>query len=261
MNETSGARPMHESGGDVALVTGGAQGIGRAFCLALAGAGYRTIIADLNRDKAEAVAAAARSAGGKAWALSIDVGDAKSVESAIDSVVAQHGRLHVLVNNAAIFSTLAVKPFETLSIEEWNRVLAINITGVFLCSKAAVPHMRAAGYGRIVNIASAASRMGRPNYLHYIASKGAVEAMTRSMARELGPAGITVNAIAPGAIFTEIPRGTVTETQKAAILGAQCVPRPGAPDDLVSTLLHIASPGSGFVTGQCFVVDGGVIHG
>lgn len=247
--------------GKVAVVTGGAQGIGRAFSFAFAAAGYRVIVADIDSRKASAVVSELCAAGHDVGAQELDVGDPSSVAAAFDEIVATHGAVDILVNNAALFSTLAVKPFEQLSLEEWNAVLRVNITGVFLCCKAAVPTMRKAGFGRIINIASAAARMGRPNYLHYIASKGAVEAMTRSLARELGPAGVTANTIAPGAIFTEIPRATVTDAQKVAIFSAQCVPRPGAPSDLVSTALHLASNESGFVTGQTFIVDGGVLHG
>src|SRR5690606_3040844 len=152
--------------------------------------------------------------GGVASAVEIDVAGPESVDRAFSDILSRHGRVDVLVNNAALFSTLAVKPFDQLSLQEWQSVLDVNVTGVFLCSRAVVPAMRKAGFGRIVNIGSGAARMARPNYLHYIASMGAVEAMSRSMARELGAEGITVNVIAPGAIFTEIPRATVTDVQK-----------------------------------------------
>lgn len=243
--------------GRVAVVTGGAQGIGREFCRALAAAGAAVAVADINMAKAGAVAA---EIGEHATAFAVNVAEPASVTAFATQVQAHFGRVDVLVNNAALFSSLEVKPFHEITDAEWNSVLAVNVTGVFNCCRAFAPGMMEAGYGRIVNVASAAAKMGRPNYLHYIASKGAVEAMTRSLARELGGYGISANVICPGAIFTEIPRGTVTEAQKAAILASQCVPRPGVPDDLVSTLLHLASPRSGFVTGQSFVVDGGVVH-
>lgn len=244
--------------GRVAVITGGAQGLGRAFAAGFAAARVRVVVADL--DEGRAAEAAAGLPGG-ALGVGADVGSEASVQAMAARVLEECGRIDILVNNAAIFSTLEVRPFDQIPLAEWARVLEVNVTGVFLCCKAVAPAMRAAGFGRIVNIASAAARMGRPNYLHYIASKGAVEAMTRSLARELGPHGITANAICPGAIFTEVPRKTVSEAQKAAILAAQCVPRPGAPADVVSTALYLAQPASGFVTGQCLVVDGGVVHG
>ena len=139
-------------------------------------------------------------------------------------------------------------------------VLRVNVTGPFLCARAVLPLMRRHGWGRIVNIASGAVTMGRPNYLHYIASKAALVGMSRSMARELGPDGITVNAILPGATFTEVERKTVTPEQKERIVAQQCIPRPQAPGDLVGTLLFLASDASAFVTGQSLTVDGGATH-
>ncbi len=244
--------------GHTVIVTGGAQGIGRAFCEAFARAGANIVVADIDLDKANTVAQAI---GGAAIAWRVDVRDAQSQSGLVGHAIGRFGRIDVLVNNAALFSTLEVKPFEAITLSEWNAVLTVNITGVFLGCQAVAPVMRAAGYGRIINMSSVAQRMGRPNYLHYIASKGAVEAMSRSLARELGPSGITVNAILPGAIETEIPRATVTAQQKERIVASQCVPRGGVPADIVSTALHLASPWSAFVTGQSFIVDGGVVHG
>jgi NAD(P)-dependent dehydrogenase (short-subunit alcohol dehydrogenase family) len=245
----------------VVIVTGGAQGIGSAFSHGFAVAGARVIVADLQIDKASAIAKELRDTGYRADAAKVDVTDPSSVEMMVDTIANGYGRIDVLVNNAALFSSIEVKPFEKISVSEWNAMMAVNVTGVFLGCRAVSPSMRAAGSGRIINISSVAQRMGRPNYLHYIASKGAVEAMTRSLARELGPDGITVNAILPGAIETEVPRGTVTSEQKQRILASQCVPRGGIATDIVSTALHLASPASGFVTGQSFIVDGGVVHG
>lgn len=247
--------------GRVVLVTGAAQGIGRVFAKACGEAGATVALADIDVEKARVVASEIVAAGGAARALFLDVAEETSVSGAVGSVIASEGRIDILINNAALFSAISVKPFHQLPLEEWDRVLRINVTGVFLCARAVVGHMKEAGFGRIINIASAAARMGRPNYLHYIASKGAVEAMTRSMARELGASGITVNAIAPGAIFTQVPRETVTDIQKQAIIAAQCIPRAGTPDDLCSTMLHLASPETAYVTGQTFIVDGGVLHG
>lgn len=247
--------------GRVVIVTGGAQGIGRAFVRGFAEAGAKVVVADVQGEKAKATAGEFAGEGYDCTAVAVDVADRGSLDALVSEVVGRHGTIDVLVNNAALFSSIKVKPFEDIGLDEWNAVLTVNVTGVFLACQAVSPVMRKAGFGRIINMSSVAQRMGRPNYLHYIASKGAVEAMSRSLARELGPAGITVNAILPGAIETEIPRGTVTPEQKQRILASQCLPRGGTSDDIVSTALHLASPASGFVTGQSFIVDGGVVHG
>ncbi len=245
----------------VAVITGAAQGLGRAFACAYAKAGALSIVTDVNMDKVEAVASEIADADGLAEAVRMDVGDEQSVKAAFDQIIRTYKRVDVLVNNAAMISQLKMKSFDTIPFDEWDKVMRVNISGVFLCCKEAAPYMKEAGYGRIINVASGAARMGRPGYLHYITSKGAIEAMTRSIARELGPFGITANSLAPGAIFTEIPRDSVNAEQKATIVAAQCVQRPGTPEDLISTALHLASPDSAFVSGQTFVVDGGLIHG
>jgi 3-oxoacyl-[acyl-carrier protein] reductase len=247
--------------GRVTIVTGGAQGIGKAFVRGFANAGAHVVIADLQLDKAMAAAAEFTAANLSVTACAMDVADPLSVSAMVADTVARHGTIDVLLNNAALFSTIKVKPFEEIDLDEWNEVMRVNVTGVFLACRAVSPVMRAAGFGRIINMSSVAQRMGRPNYLHYIASKGAVEAMSRSLARELGPAGITVNAILPGAIETDVPRETVNAEQKVRIVASQCLPRGGTSDDIVSTALHLAAPTSGFVTGQSFIVDGGVVHG
>jgi 3-oxoacyl-[acyl-carrier protein] reductase len=190
----------------------------------------------------------------------VDVSDQAAVESMIRRIEEHFGGVDILVNNAAIFSTLEMRPFEEIPLPEWDKVMQVNVTGSLLCTRAVLPIMKRNKKGRIINIASGAVTLGRPNYLHYIASKGAVIAMTRSMARELGPSGITVNSILPGATFTEVERKTVTPAQKEKIVAMQCIPRPQAPEDLVGPLLFLASDASAFVTGQAITVDGGATH-
>jgi len=246
--------------GRVAIITGAGQGIGRVFAKAFARAGAVPVIAEKNAAKAKAVEGEILSADGKALAIETDVADEASVRAMVAAVDKAFGRIDILVNNAAIFSTLEMRPFDQIPLAEWEQVLRVNVTGPFLCAGAVAPAMRRAKWGRIINIASGAVLLGRPNYLHYIASKGAVDAMSRSMARELGPDGITVNAILPGATFTEIERKTVTPQQKERIIGMQCVPRAEVPEDLVGTVLFLASEASGFLTGQRIVVDGGAAH-
>jgi NAD(P)-dependent dehydrogenase (short-subunit alcohol dehydrogenase family) len=241
--------------GRVAIITGAGQGLGRAFAHGFAAQGAVPVIAEINEDKGRAVAA---ETGG--LYVRTDVSDPASVDAMARAVLDAYGRIDVLVNNAAIFSTLEMRPFEEIPLDEWERVLHVNLTGPFLCARAVASAMRKAGWGRIINIASAAVSLGRPNYLHYIASKAGLAGMTNSLARELGPHGITVKAILPGATFTEIPRKTVTPEQKKAIVGMQCIARPEVPEDLVGVVLFLASPAAGFVTGQALTVDGGATH-
>jgi 3-oxoacyl-[acyl-carrier protein] reductase len=239
----------------VVIVTGAGQGIGRQMAHRFAEAGAVPVIAELNPAKGEAVA---REIGGnRAFFVHTDAADEASLAKMTKPVMDRFGRIDALINNAAIFSTLEMRPFWDIPIEEWNRVLHVNITGPLLAARAVLPAMKAAKWGRIVNMASAAVTMGRPNYMHYIASKSALMGMTRSMARELGDTGINVNAIMPGAIFTEIERKTVTPAQKAAILAGQSIHREGGPDDIAGLALFLASEASKWVNGQCINADGG----
>jgi NAD(P)-dependent dehydrogenase (short-subunit alcohol dehydrogenase family) len=258
--ETNGGKIESSLSGRVVIVTGSAQGIGRAFAKEFARLRAVPVLADINQDKAREVAREILEEGGRALPVKLDVASADSVMSMTEEVLQKLGRIDVLINNAAIFSTLEMRPFDEIPLDEWDHVLRVNITGPFLCSRAVVPTMRKAGWGRIIHMSSGATRMGRPNYLHYIASKSALIGMARSMARELGPYGITVNAILPGATFTEIPRKTVTPEQRKAIIASQCINRAETPDDLVGTAIFLASEASGFLTGQAITVDGGSTH-
>ncbi len=242
----------------VVLITGAGQGIGRAYAHAFAAAGAFPVLADVNAAAGERVAQEVRAKGGRAVAIDVDISDSASVESLVAKTIAQHGRIDTLVNNASIFSTIVMRPFTEIPLDEWDRVLHVNITGTFLMARAVVPHMKDRGRGRIINISSAAVTMGRPNYLHYTTSKAGVIGMTRSMARELGTFGITVNAVLPGATDTEVERATVTPQQKAAMLAMRAVPREETPEDLVGAVLFLASDASAFLTGQSLTIDGGL---
>ncbi len=242
----------------VVIITGAGQGIGRVFAKAFAKAGARAVIAEINEKKAALVAEEILKVDGQALAVTTDVADESSIKEMIEVVEDEYGRIDVLINNAGIFSTLEMQPFDQIPLEEWERVLRVNLTGPFLCARAVLPLMRAAKWGRIINIASGAVRLGRPNYLHYIATKSALMGMSLSMAREVGADGITVNAILPGATFTEIERKTITPEQKQRVISMQCVPRAEVPEDLVGAALFLASEASAFVTGQCINLDGGV---
>ncbi|MFY1638055.1 SDR family NAD(P)-dependent oxidoreductase [Solwaraspora sp. WMMB335] len=244
--------------GRVAVVTGGGQGLGRAFAHRLAADGARVAVADRNADAAATVAAEISSAaGGTAVAVPVDVADEVSVAAMTGQVVDAYGGIDVLVNNAAVFSTLAMRPFDEIDPAEWDRVMAVNVRGPFLCARAAAPVMRHAGYGKIVNISSATVWIGRPHYLHYVTSKAALIGMTRALATELGPAGIRVNAVTPGATRTEIPRATVTPEQERAIVAGQAIKRRQVPGDLVGVVAFLAGADSDFMTGQTVNVDGG----
>jgi len=244
----------------VVIITGAGQGIGRTFAKAFAAAGARAVIAELNEKRAAAVAEEILESNGQALAVTTDVADPASIAELIEIVDDEFGRIDVLINNAAIFSTITMRPFEQIPIEEWEDVLRVNVTGPFLCARAVLPMMRRAKRGRIINMASGAVTLGRPGYLHYIASKAALIGMSRSMARELGPDGITVNSILPGATFTEIERKTVTPEQKERIIAQQCIARAETPDDLIGIALFLASDASAFITGQAINVDGGATH-
>ena len=247
--------------GRVAIVTGAAQGIGARYAAALAAEGAALVCADVI--DAEPVAAQIRAAGGRALALRADVSSAESVRQMAAASVEAFGRIDVLVNNAGLFANLALKPFEQIEAVEWDRVMAVNVRGPFECAKAVLPQMRAQGYGKIVNIASATVFKGSPMLLHYVTSKGAVVAMTRSLARELGDAGIRVNTLAPGLTASE---NTLANPAWQGAVGAnniasRAIKREVTPEDLCGTLVYLASAESDFVTGQVIVVDGGsVMH-
>lgn len=246
--------------GRVAVITGAGQGIGREYARQFAAAGAHAIIAEANLDRARAVQHEIEAAGGSALAVHTDVGDPASVQAMVDEVVAAHGRVDVLVNNAGIFTSLKMKPFEDIPLDEWDRVLRVNITGCYLTARAVTPHMRNRAWGRIINITSGSVPLGVRNYLHYVTSKSALIGMTNSMARELGSAGITVNAVQPGGTFTEVPRETLTEEGKARLIASQCIPREEVPMDLVGLVLFLSSPAAQFITGQTIAVDGGLTH-
>ena len=244
----------------VVVITGAGQGIGRSFAKAFASAGARVVIAERNIDKARAVEHEIAAGNGHAKVFETDVADEDSIKRLGQSIDQTFGRADVLINNAAIFSTLEMRPFDQIPVAEWEQVLRVNVTGPFLCARAMLPLMRKNKWGRIINMASGAVTLGRPNYLHYIASKAALAGMTHSMARELGPEGITVNAILPGATYTEIARKTVTPEQKERIIAMQSIPRPQIPGDLIGVVMFLASDASAFMTGQELTVDGGATH-
>ena len=245
----------------VVIITGAGQGIGREFARQFAAAGAIPVVADLDIGNAEKVVQEIQAAGGRAMAIRVDVGDKNSVDEMAAAVLKKFGRVDVLLNNAAIFATLQKRPFDQIPLQEWDQVLRINVTGSFLCAAAVAPAMREAKWGRIINISSDSVPVGATNYLHYVTSKSAVIGMTNALARELGPHGINVNCIRPGAVATEVDR-TVNPTQerRVQLLSEQCLPRGQTPPDLVGLAMFLATPASSFITGQTIACDGGYTH-
>ncbi|NYT60588.1 SDR family oxidoreductase [Alcaligenaceae bacterium] len=247
--------------GRVIIVTGAGQGIGRELARQFAAAGATAIVADLHTANAERVALEITSAGGNALAVPLDVGDRASIDAMVETVKSRYGRIDALINNAGIFASLQKRPFEQIPQDEWEQVLHVNITGVFDCVRAVAPLMREAGWGRIVNISSDSVRLGVSNYLHYVTSKSALIGMTASLARELGPAGITVNCVRPGGVTTEVDRtANPTLERRQQQIAQQCIPRTQVASDLVGLIVFLSSPACSFVTGQTIACDGGLTH-
>jgi len=235
--------------GRVVIITGAAQGIGRELARQFAAAGAVSVVADLDIDKAEAVAKEIHDAGGVGLAVKVNVADEASVTAMVETVVETWGRVDVLINNASIFATIEKGPFDQIPVAQWEHVMKVNVTGTYLCVRAVADHMRNAGFGRICNVSSVA------------VTRGTVIGMTNSLARELGGHGITVNCIRPGSVATEVER-TVNPTAEVRERTAslQCIPRGMVPTDLVGIMFFLATPASAFITGQTIACDGGYTH-
>ena len=240
--------------GKVALVTGGGQGIGQALALALAKAGADVAIADIILPAAQQVATEIEALGRHGLAIHVDVTLSESVRAMVETCQEALGGLDILVNNAGIFP---IAPVATMPEEAWDRVMAINLKGVFLCSQAALGPMRQRGGGRIINMASVSGLVGAVGMAHYAASKAGVIGFTRSLAREVAPMGITVNAIAPGIIETERTHQTFPEGALQAYQSQVPLRRLGRSEDLTAIVVFLASPGASYITGQVYAVDGG----
>ncbi len=244
-----------ELDGKTAIVTGGGTGLGRATVHALAGAGARVVIAGLPDSPIEEVAEEVRAVGGRALAVPTDVRDRGAIEDMVARAIGAFGGVDILVNNAAIYPS---RPWHEVSEDEWDDVLAVNLRGSFLCARTVYPHMKAGGWGRIVNIASVTFFTGNPLLIHYVSSKGGVIGFTRALAREVGPDNITVNCISPGAFPTAAEDiHPDPEGYTRYVLERQCVQRRGRPEDVAAAVLFLSSNASSFITGQTLGVDGG----
>ncbi|HWW47716.1 MAG TPA: SDR family oxidoreductase [Xanthobacteraceae bacterium] len=244
----------------VALVTGAAQGIGRSFAIALAEAGAKVCVSDMSLPEETVAEIVAR--GGTAVAAIADVSRQASLDAMVAEAERAFGSVDILVNNAGVFGTLSMKGFDEIDVEEWDRVMSVNVRGVWQAIKAVTPAMKRAGGGRIINISSGTVFKGSPMLLHYVTSKGAVVALTRAVARELGEFGICVNAIAPGLVMSSnVQAHPDWQAVAATNVATRAIKRDAMPDDLIGALLFFASADSSFVTGQTLVVDGGsVMH-
>jgi 3-oxoacyl-[acyl-carrier protein] reductase len=246
--------------GKAAIVTGAARGIGKALAAGLAREGAGVVVADVLGPQAEEAAAEIRRSGGDAIAVAMDVTEYASVLAAVAAAVERWSRVDILINNAGLIAGIPRGSFEEITEQGWDRMFAVNVKGIWNCCRAAVPHMRTAGGGSIVNISSDVVISGVPGLLHYSASKGAVIGLTRALAKELGPEGIRVNSMAPG--FTETP-AALEHGAEAAERSVRSRPlgRAEVPEDLVGSVVFLASDDAAFMTGQLLVVNGGyVLH-
>jgi NAD(P)-dependent dehydrogenase (short-subunit alcohol dehydrogenase family) len=239
--------------GKVALVTGAAQGIGNAIAKGLAAEGARIVIADLNRAE-EAAQEFTRGVG-----LTVDVADEAQVEGMAREVIERCGSIDILVNNAGLYASLQMRPFTEIPVEEWRQVMDVNVLSMFLTTRAVVPRMREQGGGRIVNISSGTPFRGVPFLLHYVTSKGAIVALTRALAKELGRDEVLVNCVAPGFTMSDGVREhpEVIEALRDVSVSSRTLQRDQEPEDVVGAVVFLCGPGATFVTGQTIVIDGG----
>ena len=244
--------------GQVAIITGGGSGIGFSTAREMIRLGAR--VALCGRTAAKLDAARAQLGGSDVvFTATCDIREPAQVEEFVRGTLAAFGRIDILVNNAALFADLVKKPFWEIPAAEWDKVMAVNLKGPFLCSKAVYPQMKKQGKGKIINVASGAFYKGLPHFLHYVVSKGGNVAITRSLAREVGDAGITVNTIAPGYTETEFLKENPQDPPEVIRMASamRCIRRPETPEDLTGAVVFLSSDDSDFITGQTIIVDGG----
>jgi NAD(P)-dependent dehydrogenase (short-subunit alcohol dehydrogenase family) len=243
----------------VAIVTGGGIGIGRAYCLALAREGAKVVAADIQDGEARRVVEEIKKSGGDAIAVPVDVTSPEKTLAMADAALARYGRIDILVNNAALYSAIKKKPFIEIDEEEWDRVMAVNVKGLFLCMQAVYPAMKRQGKGKIVNISSTTTMFARPLRMNYVTAKSAVIGLTRALAAEVSPDGINVNCIAPGLTMSEGAVATYEADFFERLRGMQLIKRNIQPADLAGAVVFLASDDSDMITAQTLVVDGGLV--
>jgi 3-oxoacyl-[acyl-carrier protein] reductase len=241
----------------VCIITGAGQGIGKFYAERFAQEGAKVVVAEFNETAGKPVAEAIIGRGHDAFFIKTDVSDEKSVQRMVEGTVKKYGHIDVLINNAAVFATLGFKPFDKIPVEEWDRVMAVNLKGMWLCCKAVVPYMKEQKKGKIINTSSSAWDLGRPLYLHYVTSKAGIVGFTRALAKEVGDWNINVNCVSYAGVITEIERESFTPEAQKWVQGQQCIKRPGIPQELVGTVLFLASEDSDFVSGQNIHPNGG----
>ncbi len=254
MNESGGGRPRPQT--RVALVTGAGQGIGRAVALRLARDGFAVAALDINGENAPTTARDIVSAGGRAFAVACDVSDADAVDRAVAACERELGPVDVVTNIAGVYGWHA--PIREQTLENWRRVLDVNLTGPFLCSKRVLPGMVERGWGRIINVASGHALAGRPNVSPYTASKMAIIGFTKALALEVARSGVTVNAVMPGITDTAMPRMYASEERLRAQGALNPMGRIGRPEDIANAMSFLASDDAGYITGQTIAVNGGI---
>jgi 3-oxoacyl-[acyl-carrier protein] reductase len=244
----------------VAIVTGGGHGIGAAYCEGLAREGAVVVVADIDGPAAQRVADKLCASGARAFAVRTDVADENSTQALAAAVQRAYGRIDVLVNNAAVFATIPISRVitEEIPLDEWDLVIRVNLRGPFLMCRAVLPAMKASGFGRIINISSGTVFEGVATRLHYVTSKAGIIGFTRTLAKEVGQNGITVNCIAPGSTLSEENPTPEIVAMRQTHAAARAIKRVQTPADLVGAVIFFASEAAGFITGQTLVVDGGV---
>ncbi|MDB5594258.1 MAG: Dehydrogenase [Hyphomicrobiales bacterium] len=243
--------------GRVVIITGGAKGIGKVYAREFAAAGARVVAADIDGDAAAETAAQILAAGGEAIGVRTDVADEASTTAMAEATIAKFGTIDVLINNASLMSVLERRSWFDIPVEEWDRVMAVNLRGIFLCCRATFPEMRRKRFGKIVNISSSRVWEGVPNRLHYTTSKAGVIGLTRALSREVGEHGVTVNAVTPGYTLSDTQQATSSGNYLAMQSDGRAMGRPQYPEDLVGAVMFLSSAASDYMTGQTLNVDGG----